>query len=187
MTISREEKPTLTRRAVVGAAVSAGAWLAAGPAVLRAQEMPVIRCATATPGFTTVFYDVIRDQKLDQKHGFRLGDPVLNSSIGTLFNDFVAGSSDLIIASWDPVLTRYQAGVPCQMLCTLMTADMIGIVAAKSGPHAISDLKGKLIAAPQQSGVYRMTRAMIKDLTGEDIETAAQVQNADNPAQGVTL
>lgn len=187
MKISREEKPALTRRAVVGAAVSAGAWLASGPAVLRAQEMPVIRCATATPGFTTVFYDVIRDQKFDQKHGFRLGDPVLNSSIGTLFNDFVAGSSDLIIASWDPVLTRYQAGVPCQLLCTLMTADMIGIVATKSGPHAISDLKGKLIAAPQQSGVYRMTRAMIKDLTGEDIETAAQVQNADNPAQGVTL
>jgi NitT/TauT family transport system substrate-binding protein len=187
MKIGRKEKPALTRRALARVAVSAGAWIAAGPAVLRAQEMPVIRCATATPGFTTVFYDVIRDQKLDEKHGFRLGDPVLNASIGTLFNDFVAGSSDLIIASWDPVLTRYQAGVPCQLLCTLMTADMIGIVAAKSGPHAISDLKGKLIAAPQQSGVYRMTRAMIKELTGEDIETAAQVQNADNPAQGVTL
>lgn len=182
-----EEKQNLTRRALVGVAASAGAWIAAGPAVLRAQEAPVIRCATATPGFTTVFYDVIRDQKLDQKHGFRLGDPVLNASIGTLFNDFVAGSSDLIIASWDPILTRYQAGVPCQLLCTLMTADMIGIVATKAGPHAISDLKGKLIAAPQQSGVYRMTRAMIKELTGEDIETAAQVQNADNPAQGVTL
>ena len=177
----------LDRRAVLGGAVAAGAWMAMAPAVLRAQDRPAIRCATATPGFTTVFYDVIRDRKLDEKHGFKLEEPVLNASIGTLFNDFVAGSSDLIIASWDPVLTRYQAGVPCQLLCTLMTADMIGIVATKSGPQSLSALKGKMIAAPQQSGVYRMTRAMIKELSGEDIETSAQVQNADNPAQGVTL
>jgi NitT/TauT family transport system substrate-binding protein len=178
---------TLDRRAVLGGAVAAGAWVAMAPAVLRAQDRPVVRCATATPGFTTVFYDVIRDRKLDEKHGFRLEEPVLNASIGTLFNDFVAGSSDLIIASWDPVLTRYQAGVPCQLLCTLMTADMIGIVATRSGPQSVAALQGKLIAAPQQSGVYRMTRAMIKELNGQDIETSAQVQNADNPAQGVTL
>lgn len=181
-----DRRPALSRRAVMRSALSAAAAVAA-PGVLRAQDISTIRCATATPGFTTVFYDVIRDRKLDEKNGFRLGEPVLNASIGTLFNDFVAGSSDLIIASWDPVLTRYQAGVPCQLLCTLMTADMIGIVATKAGPQTLAALKGKIIAAPQQSGVYRMTRAMIKELTGEDIETAAQVQNADNPAQGVTL
>ncbi|WP_051048729.1 ABC transporter substrate-binding protein [Rhodopseudomonas sp. B29] len=176
----------LSRRTVLGA-LAAGAGVIAAPALLRADTVPQVRCATATPGFTTVFYDVIRDRKLDQKHGFALGEPVLNASIGTLFNDFVAGSSDVIIASWDPVLTRYQGGVPCRLLCTLMTADMIGVIAAKGGPKSIADLKGKIIAAPQQSGVYRMTRAMIKDIAGEDIESIAQVQNADNPAQGVTL
>ena len=175
------------RRSMIGGALAAGAWIAAAPTVLRAQTLPEIRCATATPGFTTVFYDVIRDRKLDEKNGFRFKEPVLNASIGTLFNDFVSGSSDLIIASWDPVLTRFQAGVPCQLLCTLMTADMIGIVATKAGPQSLSSLQGKIIAAPQQSGVYRMTRALIKELTGQDIETVAQVQNADNPAQGVTL
>lgn len=181
------ESSHVSRRTVLGAALTAGAGLVAAPTVLRAQTKPEIRCATATPGFTTVFYDVIRDRKLDDKHGFKLGDPVLNASIGTLFNDFVANGSDLIIASWDPILTRYHGGVPCRLLCTLMTADMIGIVAAKNGPKSIADLKGKTIAAPQQSGVYRMTRAMIKDIDGTDIETVAQVQNADNPAQGVTL
>lgn len=181
------DKLLVGRRAVISGALGAGAWIAAAPTVLRAEERPVIKCATATPGFTTVFYDVIRDLRLDEKHGFGLGEPVLNASIGTLFNDFVAGSSDLIIASWDPILTRYQAGVPCQLLCTLMTADMIGIVATKAGPQSVSALKGKMIAAPQQSGVYRMTRAMIKELNGEEIEAVAQVQNADNPAQGVTL
>ncbi len=182
------EKPFLsaTRRDWLHGVAAVGALVAA-PAVVRAQAPVSVRCATATPGFTTVFYDVIRDRKLDEKYGFRLEEPVLNASIGTLFNDFVAGSSDMIIASWDPVLTRYQAGVPCQLLCTLMTADMIGVVATKNGPQTIADLKGKTVAAPQQSGVYRMTRALIKELTGDDIETASQVQNADNPAQGVTL
>jgi NitT/TauT family transport system substrate-binding protein len=185
-TSKTDVRPQLSRRAVLGG-VAAGAGLFAAPSLLRAQTLPEIRCATATPGFTAVFYDVIRERKFDQKHGFRLGEPVLNASIGTLFNDFVAGSSDLIIASWDPILTRYHGGVPCRLLCTLMTADMIGIIAAKGGPKSVADLKGKTIAAPQQSGVYRMTRAMIKDTADIDIESIAQVQNADNPAQGVTL
>ena len=43
------------------------------------------------------------------------------------------------------------------------------------------------MAAPQQSGVYRMTRALINEFEGIDLESVAQVQNADNPAQGVTL
>lgn len=176
----------MTRRNSLKALGLAGAALAA-PAVLRAQTPVPVKCATATPGLTVVFYDVIRDRKLDEKHGFKLSDPILNTSIGTLFNDFVAGSYDLIIASWDPILTRYQSGVPCQLLCTLTTADMIGVVATKSGPRTVADLKGKVIAAPQQSGVYRMTRALMKDLVGDDIEAVAQVQNADNPAQGVTL
>ncbi|HWW49677.1 MAG TPA: ABC transporter substrate-binding protein [Xanthobacteraceae bacterium] len=177
----------ISRRDTLLGAIGFGGSLLAMPAILRAAEGPAIRCATATPGFTVVFYDLIRDMKLDQKYGFTLEAPTLNSSIGTLFNDFVAGSSDLIISSWDPILTRFHGGVPCQLLCTLMTADMIGVVAPKSGARSIADLKGKMIAAPQQSGVYRMTRALIKDISGVDIEQSSEIQNADNPAQGVTL
>ena len=92
-----------------------------------------------------------------------------------------------MIASWDPILVRQQAGVPCQLLCTLMTADMIGMVATRQGPASVADLKGKIVAAPQQSGVYRMTRAFLKEFDDVDLEAVAQVQNADNPAQGVTL
>jgi NitT/TauT family transport system substrate-binding protein len=157
------------------------------PAVLHAQEPFTAKWATATPGLTVAFYDYIRDNRLDQKHGLRFPEPILNTSIATLFNDFVAGSYELMIASWDPFLTRYQGGVPCQLLCTLMTADMIGLVATEKGPRSVADLKGKTVAAPLQSGVYRMTRALIKEFDKIDIESAAQVQNADNPAQGVTL
>lgn len=179
----------LTRRSVLLGGV-AGAGVIAGlpaPSIVRAEEPFTAKWATATPGLTVVFYDYIRDNKLDQKYGLRFPEPILNSSIGTLFNDFVAGSYELMIASWDPILVRQQSGVPCQLLCTLMTADMIGIVATKSGPASVADLKGKIIAGPQQSGVYRMTRALIKEFNNIDIEAVGQVQNADNPAQGVTL
>lgn len=179
----------LTRRNVVIGVAASAATLGgmSAPAILRAQETFTAKWATATPGLTVVFYDYIRENKLDQKYGLRFPEPILNSSIGTLFNDFVAGSYELMIASWDPILVRQQSGVPCQLLCTLMTADMIGIVTTKGGPATVAELKGKTIAAPQQSGVYRMTRAFIKEFNGIDIEAVAQVQNADNPAQGVTL
>jgi NitT/TauT family transport system substrate-binding protein len=181
--------PHATRRNVLIGTAASAVTLAAlpAPAILRAQEAFTAKWATATPGLTVVFYDYIRDNKLDRKYGLRFPEPILNASIGTLFNDFVAGSYELMIASWDPILVRHQSGVPCQLLCTLMTADMIGIVTAKGGPANVDELKGKTIAAPQQSGVYRMTRAFIREFDGIDIETAAQVQNADNPAQGVTL
>lgn len=175
-----------TRRGFVAGAAAMTASLSA-PAIVRAQENFTARWATATPGFTVAFYDYIRDNKLDEKHGLRFPEPILNTSIGTLFNDFVAGSYELMIGSWDPFLTRYQGGVPCQLLCTLMTADMIGLVATEKGPRNVADLKEKVVAAPLQSGVYRMTRALMKEFEGVDIEATARVQNADNPAQGVTL
>jgi NitT/TauT family transport system substrate-binding protein len=172
---------------MLGAAGAGVASALPAPAIVRAQETFTAKWATASPGLTVAFYDYIRDNKLDEKHGLRFPEPILNASIGTLFNDFVAGTYEIIIASWDPFVTRYHGGVPCQLLCTLMTADMIGLVATKDGPRTLADLKGRIIAAPLQSGVYRMTRALIKEFNDIDIEKVAQVQNADNPAQGVTL
>jgi NitT/TauT family transport system substrate-binding protein len=155
------------------------------PAVLRAQEAVTARWATSTPGLTVVFYDYIRDNKLDEKHGLRFPAPILDPSISSLYKGLVDGTYDLIVGSWDPFVDHHNAGVPCQLLCTLMTADMIGLIATTNGPRTISDLKDKTIAAPKQSGVYRMTRAFIKELDGLDIETGAQVENADRPGLGV--
>jgi len=177
---------TITRRSMMITGAAALGALAA-PSVLRAQEAAPIRAATASPGLTVMFYDYIRDNGLDKKNGLELAAPILNSSIGTLYNDFVAGTFDMVIGSWDPFLTRYRSGVPCRLLCSLMTADMIGVVATADGPRSVAELEGKMIVAPQQSGVYRMTRALISEFEGIDIEKVARVQNADNPAQGVTL
>src|ERR687897_382683 len=96
------------RNLITRAGALAAATALPAPAVVRAQEPFTAKWATATPGLTVAFYDYIRDNKLDQKHGLRFPEPILNTSIATLFNDFVADSYELMIASWDPFLTRYQ-------------------------------------------------------------------------------
>jgi NitT/TauT family transport system substrate-binding protein len=175
-----------TRRdLLVGAASLGAATTFPAPALLRAQDAHTAKWATSTPGLTVAFYDYIRDNKLDEKHGLRFPAPILNPSITALYKEFVDGTYDLIVGSWDPFVARHNAGAPCQLLCTLMTADMIGLIATANGPRTIAELKGKTIAAPKQSGVYRMTRAFIKELDGLDLETGAQVENADRPGLGV--
>jgi NitT/TauT family transport system substrate-binding protein len=64
---------------------------------------------------------------------------------------------------------------------------MINIVVQNNGATTLKGLDGKMIAAPQSTGTYRLTKAIIKELTGTDIETAMRVQNVDNPAAAVTL
>ena len=65
-------KHTINRRRVLTGATMAATsiampWVRSAGAAL----MP-LRCGTATPGFTVVFFDYVRDNKLDEKHGFKL-------------------------------------------------------------------------------------------------------------------
>ena len=177
--------PRISRRQALGTMTAAGL---AVPWVARAQAGLIpLRCGTATPGITVVFFDYVRDNKLDEKHGFKLAAPVLNTSISTLLSEFVAGSFDITTTVFDNWAERHLAGVPVKLICGLTTADQIGIVVPGDGAKSISDLRGKTIAAPVASGIYRMTRAIVREVAGVDIETEATVQNAENPAQGVTL
>ena len=106
---------------------------------------------------------------------------MLNTSISTLLSEFVAGSFDITTTVFDNWAERHLAGVPVKLICGLTTADQIGIVVPGDGAKSISDLRGKTIAAPVASGIYRMTRAIVREVAGVDIETEATVQNAANP------
>jgi len=64
---------------------------------------------------------------------------------------------------------------------------MINIIARANGPNNVKELAGKTVAALQSSGTYRLTKALIKEYSGVDLETVATVQNVDNPAAAVTL
>jgi len=124
---------------------------------------------------------------LDKANNLQLGRPTAYTTVTTYYNDFVAGNYDVCIGSWDTFAARQLAGVPLQYLCSITTANMINIISGAKGPGSIQELKGKTLAAPQSTGTYRMTRAVIKELTGVDLETIATVQNVDNPAAAVTL
>lgn len=163
----------------------AGAGLAT-PQIASAQATD-LRWANLTPGFTILMTEYITAKGLDKKHGINLGKPASYTSVSTYYNDFIAGNYDVCIGSWDTFAARYLAGVPLKFTCAITTGNMINIVVPSGGAKSIKELEGKTLAAPQSTGTYRMTRAIIKELTGSDIESVMRVQNVDNPAASVTL
>ena len=151
-----------------------------------AADIPV-RWASLQPGFTVLPVQYILANNLGRQNGLSLPDPAPYTAVSTYYNDFVAGNYDVCIGSWDTFAARYQAGVPIRYLCTITDANMIALLAPKSGVSDVSQLKGKTIAALQSTGTYRMVRALIKEAFSFDIEKDATIQNVDNPAASVTL
>ncbi|HYD69013.1 twin-arginine translocation signal domain-containing protein [Azospirillum sp.] len=171
-----------------GTAVAAGA--AAGvlsPFGSFAAAPAPVRWASLMPGFTVLVTEFIRHHKLDEKNGFRLGAPTEYTTVPTYYGDFVAGNYDVCIGSWDSFATRYLGQVPIKLLCTITTAEMICILAARDTGKALDGLKGKVLAAPQSTGTYRIAQAVLREHVGLDIETWMRVQNVTNPAASVTL
>ncbi len=175
-----------TRRGFLAASTAASVML---PSTIRkalAADIPV-RWASLQPGFTVLPVQYILANGLGRGNGLSLPDPAPYTAVSTYYNDFVAGNYDVCIGSWDTFAARYQAGVPIKYLCTITDANMIALLAPKSGVADVANLKGKTIAALQSTGTYRMVRALIKEAFDFDIEKDATIQNVDNPAASVTL
>ncbi|MGE0338709.1 MAG: ABC transporter substrate-binding protein [Xanthobacteraceae bacterium] len=153
----------------------------------RALANDPVKWASLTPGFTVLVTEYIRHHKLDQKNGFKLADPIVYTSVPTYYNDFVAGSYDVCIGSWDTFATRYLAGVPIKMVCNISTAQMINIMAPKNGAKSVTELRGKTLAAPQSTGTYRIVRAVVQEYMNFNIEKEVTIQNVTNPAASVAL
>src|SRR5882757_8023014 len=167
----------LTRRDFVGAAAAAaGALIPLARPALAQAAIPV-RWASLQPGFTVLPVQYILANALGRANGLSLPDPAPYTAVSTYYNDFVAGNYDVCIGSWDTFAARYQAGVPIRYLCTISDANMIALLAPKSGVSDVANLKGKTIAALQSTGTYRMVRALIKEAFGFDMEKDATIQN----------
>jgi NitT/TauT family transport system substrate-binding protein len=176
-----------TRRGFVAASGAASLMAAPGIRAALAATATPVRWAALQPGFTVLPVQYILANKLGQKNSLSLPDPAPYTAVSTYYNDFVAGNYDVCIGSWDTFAARHQAGVPIKYLCTITDANMIALLAPKSGVSDVAQLKGKTIAALQSTGTYRMVRALIKEANGLDIEKDATIQNVDNPAASVTL
>lgn len=179
---------TMNRRDVLSAGLGAALALPAASRGWAAAEATNVRWASLTPGFTVLVTEFVRYHKLDQKNGFTLGTPTSYSSVPTYYSDFDVGNYDVCIGSWDTFAVRYLGGVPCKYICTITTGDMINFMSSKkAGLKSIDDIVGKVVAAPQSTGTYRMARAVLKEFHKIDLETAAKVQNVTNPAASVSL
>jgi NitT/TauT family transport system substrate-binding protein len=178
-----------TRRRFLQSGIAAGAFAAAMPfpGISRALANEPVKWASLQPGFTVLVTEFIRHHKLDRKNGFTLADPTVYTSVPTYYGDFVAGSYDVCIGSWDTFATRYLGGVPIKYLCSISTAQMINILAPKTGAKDLVSLKGKTLAAPQSTGTYRIVRAVASEFLNIDIEKEMTVQNVTNPAASVAL
>lgn len=176
-----------TRRGFVAGSAAASLMLSPSVRKAAAETAVPVRWASLQPGFTVLPVQFILANKLGQKNGLTMPDPMPYTAVSTYYNDFVAGNYDVCIGSWDTFAARYQAGVPIKYLCTITDANMIALLAPKTGVSDVSQLKGKTIAALQSTGTYRMVKALIKEANGFDIEKDATIQNVDNPAASVTL
>ena len=177
----------VTRRDFLAASAAGSLSLSASlQRAFAAADLPV-RWASLQPGFTVLPVQYILANDLGRKYGLNLPDPAPYTAVSTYYNDFVAGNYDVCIGSWDTFAARYQAGVPIKYLCSITNANMIALLAPRSGVSDVAALRGKTIAALQSTGTYRMVRALIKEAFGFDIEKDATIQNVDNPAASVTL
>lgn len=154
-----------------------------------AQTQPAsVRWATVTPSFAALVVEFIRYHKLDEKHGFTFGTPTAYTSVPTYYADFDVGNYDVCVGSWDGFAAHYLGGVPIKYLCTITTAEGINILSSsRDGLKSVDDLAGKVVAALQQTGAYRMARAVLKEFHNFDLDKQAQIQNVLNPAAAVSL
>ncbi len=175
----------ISRRSVLRAAAAASI---AAPYIARAANSLIpFSSGGLSPGFTNVYLGFIERNRLDEKHGLKMAKPVEYTSLYAFHNDFAVGAFDLALGSWDTFAMRYAGGVPIKLLCGINAADMIGLVVPGAGAKTLQELKGKLLAATQGSGVYRMMRGVLQETAGINTETFLSVQNVDNPALAVTM
>jgi NitT/TauT family transport system substrate-binding protein len=180
-----------TRRRVLQTGATVGAGLGLGaiglPAILRGQTIPKVNYVTLSTGFSVIVNEYMGAKRFDLKNQVDLSVTNSYTSVANYYNDFAAGTFDLAIGSWDTYAEMYRRGVPIKLVCTATTAHLINIVAAKDGPTELSGLKGKTMAATLASGSYKLSKMVIKDFWGIELEKDVTVENVPSPAQSITL
>lgn len=180
----------LTRRGFLAAGTSL-----AVPFLMPATARPAFaqasspRWARLMPGVSVMVDEFIRHHRLDEEAGFTLQRTPDYTSLPNYYGDFDAGAFDLCNGAWDHFAVRYMAGVPIRLLCLISMGDGVSSFAARRGVgiETLNDLRGRTVAAPQSSGTYRTTRAVLREAFGFDLEEFATVQNAINPAAAVGI
>lgn len=175
----------INRRKILASAPAAFALMSM-PSV-RAQAPIKVRYAALSTGFSVIIDEYMSAKRFDLKHGVDMSSVNSYVSVASYLNDFAAGTFDLAIAGWDSAAELHHRGVPIQFVSTLVTADMINMLATDGGPANIDELKGKSIAAVMASGTYQVAKVLIRATQGMELEKDITVQNVPSPAQVITM
>src|SRR6185503_11765718 len=131
---------TLSRRAFVKTAVTAGAVLGA-PAVLRAQGKGKVRLAYLQLGWAAT--EIIHKEDLLGKRGWQPEYSIVPGAPGGLLNQLASKNVDAIDMSFALAAKAFEDGVPLKVT-GVATAVLGAIVARKdAGLTKVEDLKGK--------------------------------------------
>ena len=176
------------RRVIQGMAslTLAGAGTLAAPRVHAQTPIKVTHAGLAT-GFSVIVNEYMTAKRFDLKHGVDIDLSRNYVSVMNYYSDFAAGTFDLAIGSWDTFAQLYQRGAPIQLVCLSASADLMGIVTGPAGPDTMAGLKGKTMAALQNAGMYSITKLLVKDAYGLEMEKDITIQNVPSPAQAVTM
>ncbi|WP_157817334.1 ABC transporter substrate-binding protein [Bradyrhizobium sp. SK17] len=174
----------ISRRAFSQGLIGSAA-LAVSPAW--AADMPRLSWATFTPGFVPAFMDYTLAKGFDRANGVILDPPNPYSSLTSYYGDFVAGAFDICFGSWDTFAVHAFAGVPMRYLCGINPGSLLNIVIVSDEIKSLTDLRGKILAAPTASGTFRLMKSLLHSFYGFDLEKECTIQTVDHPLGGVTL
>ena len=180
---------SVSRRNLLKAAGAVGTATVLGhPAVLRgADAMPRVTYVALATGFSVILSEYMAAKRFDLKHGVNIDVVNTYVSVSNYYNDFTAGTFEMGIGAWDTWASRYLAGVPLKLVSIVTDYDLVNVVAMKSGPASITDLKGKTLAAILSSGAYRVAKHAFSAFHGIRLETDVKVQNTESPAGAVAM
>jgi NitT/TauT family transport system substrate-binding protein len=167
----------LSRRAALGALLA----LAGGFATAAAAELPVLRIGTLAFGTADWEIDVIRRNRLDEKHGFHLTTLKLADKDAASIA-LLSGGVDVVLSDWLWVSHQRQRGGD---VCFVAHSVAVGglMVPPGSPLRGVADLKGRRIGiggGPDDKS-WLLLQAYARKTAGLDLARAADVNFSAPP------
>jgi ABC-type nitrate/sulfonate/bicarbonate transport system substrate-binding protein len=135
---------------LVGVAAVAVALPAGG------QEVIKVRIARlAFPSLTTMMVDIVKDQGLDRKNGIDL-EPHSYGAVSAYYAALATGEVDMTPTGPHVLQKMRNEGVPIKAALTYARLNALAVITADPAIKAITDLKGKSIAADMGSSEYQI-------------------------------
>jgi ABC-type nitrate/sulfonate/bicarbonate transport system substrate-binding protein len=135
-------------------AAGAVAVMLASPAA--SQEAIKVKIARlAFPSLTTLMVDVVKDQRLDRKHGIDL-EPQSFGAVSAYYAALATGEVDMLPAGPHVLQKMRLEGVPIRAALTFARLNALAVITGDPSVRTITDLKGKSIAADIGSSEYQI-------------------------------